>query len=470
MAELKKNQMANIVFPNVDGTDFATIESGITASDFESKMTKKFFGVTHGNSTAFTSGTISKAATLVRSGLMQQTLKAAETNYDYIIYSFAPANTSLAQQLLVFQTVTNDDVDIYDLISDVDSQVLLNASMISDVQSALDSQALLNLSSFSDVLSAAVQTNSRALVIQSLVSDVDSQVLLNASMISDVQSALDSHAVVVTSNFSDVMSNIDAVAATVTASDMSDIASRVWATAIGASAVSRILVIQSLVSDVDSQVLLNASMISDVQSALDSQALLNLSSFSDVLSAAVQTNSRALVIESMVSDVDSQLTENYSLLSDIDSQITLNTSTLSDVYSLVSDVDSQVLLNASMISDIDSQLLVTHSLLSDVESQIDAGVDVVSISTSTAAADNLEASAEVIITGAAETGTLSTTVMTTDLTEATDDHYIGRVIIWTSGVLLGQATDITDYAGSAGTLTYTAVTEAPSNGDTFLIL
>ena len=86
MAKLKKNALANIVFPIVDGTDFATIESGITASNFDSKMTKKFFGVNHGGSAAFTSGTISKAIALVRSGIFQQTLKAAETNYDQVLY------------------------------------------------------------------------------------------------------------------------------------------------------------------------------------------------------------------------------------------------------------------------------------------------------------------------------------------------------------------------------------------------
>ena len=96
--------------------------------------------------------------------------------------------------------------------------------------------------------------------------------------------------------------------------------------------------------------------------------------------------------------------------------------------------------------------------------------DVTAISGSAAAADNLEASAKVIVTGAAIAGTLSTTQMTTNLTEATDDHYNGRVIIWTSGVLLGQATDITDYTGSTKLLTYTAITESPSAADTFVIV
>lgn len=73
-------------------------------------------------------------------------------------------------------------------------------------------------------------------------------------------------------------------------------------------------------------------------------------------------------------------------------------------------------------------------------------------------------------TFAAEAGTLSTTQATTDLAEATDDHYIGRVVIWTTGALAGQATDITDYAGSNGLLTFTALTEAPQAGDTGVIV
>lgn len=96
--------------------------------------------------------------------------------------------------------------------------------------------------------------------------------------------------------------------------------------------------------------------------------------------------------------------------------------------------------------------------------------NVTAISTSTEAADNLEASAETIVVGAASAGTLSTTQMTTTLTEATNDHYNGRVIIWTSGVLQDQATDITDYDGPSKMLTYTAVTEAPTAGDTFVIV
>jgi hypothetical protein len=75
----------------------------------------------------------------------------------------------------------------------------------------------------------------------------------------------------------------------------------------------------------------------------------------------------------------------------------------------------------------------------------------------------------VLVSGAAIAGTLSTTAMTTDLAEATDDHYNGRIIVWVDGVLAGQATNITDYTGATKLLTYTAVTEAPSAADKFVI-
>jgi len=75
-----------------------------------------------------------------------------------------------------------------------------------------------------------------------------------------------------------------------------------------------------------------------------------------------------------------------------------------------------------------------------------------------------------IVSSAAATGTLSTTQMTSDLTEVTNDHYNGRTLIWLDGDLAGQATDITDYVGTNGLLTFTEVTEIPSDGDKFIIV
>lgn len=96
--------------------------------------------------------------------------------------------------------------------------------------------------------------------------------------------------------------------------------------------------------------------------------------------------------------------------------------------------------------------------------------DMEAISGDATAADNLAESATAIVVGAATAATLSTTQMSTNLSEATDEHYTGAAIVWTTGALLGQRTDITAYNGTTKTLTFTAVTEAPSNGDAFVLI
>jgi len=114
--------------------------------------------------------------------------------------------------------------------------------------------------------------------------------------------------------------------------------------------------------------------------------------------------------------------------------------------------------------------------IATVANQIDdlavggAGVNVGSIGSSTTAAAQLALSAATIVNGAATVTTLSTTQMSTNLTNATNDQYKGRVLIWTSGSLQNQAALITAYNGTSKTLTFTATTGAPSNGDTFIIV
>lgn len=78
-----------------------------------------------------------------------------------------------------------------------------------------------------------------------------------------------------------------------------------------------------------------------------------------------------------------------------------------------------------------------------------------------------------VVTGTAITGQLSTTTMTADVAEATDDHFNDRVIVFTSGALLGQATSITSYFGASNgssRFVFPALTEAPANNDTFIIV
>lgn len=96
-------------------------------------------------------------------------------------------------------------------------------------------------------------------------------------------------------------------------------------------------------------------------------------------------------------------------------------------------------------------------------------VDAEAISGSTAAADNLEEGAEALVPGAVSDASATTTGFVTDLTEATNDHYNGRVLTFVNGALAGQSTDITDYNGTTKAVTVTALTEAPADTDQFVI-
>jgi hypothetical protein len=81
---------------------------------------------------------------------------------------------------------------------------------------------------------------------------------------------------------------------------------------------------------------------------------------------------------------------------------------------------------------------------------------------------NLRAGSTGVIKSTVSSGA-STTLIPTNLTEATNDHYNGRTITFTSGALLGQSSSITDYVGASKDLTVSALTEAPAQGDEFVI-
>ena len=114
----------------------------------------------------------------------------------------------------------------------------------------------------------------------------------------------------------------------------------------------------------------------------------------------------------------------------------------------------------------DTVALVTTT--TNVTNQVTA--DVTAISGDSTAADSLEASMETLVTGTATGVPTTTTMADSTLTEATDDHFNGRVIIWRTGALAQQATDITAYNGTTKTFTFTATTNAASAGDAYVIV
>lgn len=316
--------------------------------------------------------------------------------------------------------------------SDLRSFISTTGPTVSDLASAVNVELGSRLS---DILSAAVQTNSRVLLNQSRISDIASYLVAMSSLESDIYSQLsdfrsDLHSFVSTtgvglhaSALSDVRSAIAAgPAATVTASDISDIASAVWAHVVGTRVDSRVLVAQSFLSDIRSQITagvpiqlsdmsdlrsaiaavtatLSASDISDIASAVwgtaSNSAMSDLRSailaapagtltqsdisdiasavvaalpitslVSDAHSAAAQANSRILVVQSMVSDIRSQVSD---LQSDFQSRVPKLVATNSQVSDLASDLRSHAAANLSVASDVQSML---SDLLSDFQSRV----------------------------------------------------------------------------------------------------
>lgn len=89
--------------------------------------------------------------------------------------------------------------------------------------------------------------------------------------------------------------------------------------------------------------------------------------------------------------------------------------------------------------------------------------------------DLLSPGATTMITGTVSwdnVNATTTVIYSDDVTEATADHYNGRLFVPTSGALVGQYTDITDYAldTGEGKFTVTAFTEPPADNTTFVII
>lgn len=439
MALPKKGQLHQFMIPLVDSTDFGSVESGITESDFNSGATVKFYGVNHGTSAAFTSGTVSKTGRLVRSGVFQITLKGTENNYDEMMVRIN--KTGVAEQIVTWANTDYDDSDIYSFLSNADSNTLSYLAGISNTLSAVlvDTGTTLQ-SDLSILLANTSDYNSNLLSYMAGISDVLSQVLVDTgttipatisqadSVIDDIYSLLSD----VNSNFgsripkevasksllsdvnSDLASKIAGITATLSPSDISDIASAVWAAdysvmGVAASTFGSLMRhISSSVSDVDSQLTQTDSVIDDIYSLLSDvnsnfgsripKEVASKSLLSDVNSdlASKIAGITATVSTSDISNIASAVwAADYSVMgvaastfgslmrhisssvSDVDSQLTQTDSVIDDIYSLLSDVNSNFasripkeVASKSLLSDVNSNMLSYLAGISDVMSQV----------------------------------------------------------------------------------------------------
>lgn len=410
----------------VDATDFATPESALSAA-----MKIKIWGKTRGATTVnfVSSGTGSLTNDIVHVGpsvlgiysiaLVKADLSDASAAW-YDQYVISLSATGAAYQTLIadggidqsaisaYQSRLSDiasylvalssmESDLYSQLSDFRSDlhsfvsttgVGLHASALSDIRSAIAAGPAATVtasdisdiasavkaalaSDISDILSAAVQTNSRVLVVQSMTSDVFSQL---SDFRSDLHSFVSTTGVQLNaSSISDLRSAIAAgPAATVTASDISDIASAVKA--ILASDISDIL---SAAVQTNSRVLLNQSRISDiasylvVMSGMESDIYSQLSDFRSDLHSFVSTTGVQLNASSL-SDVRSAIT---AAQSDLRSLMSTTGPTISDIASAVW-IDPIALLIASRVSDLQSFLSDfrsdLHSFVSTTGVQLNA--------------------------------------------------------------------------------------------------
>jgi hypothetical protein len=102
-------------------------------------------------------------------------------------------------------------------------------------------------------------------------------------------------------------------------------------------------------------------------------------------------------------------------------------------------------------------------------------VDVVQLGGDATAGSNLAQSMRSAIRGTSDNTAFtatSTVFESDDITEATTSHFVGCVIAFTSGALLGQKTVCTGYtlSGGRGRFTVVALTEAVPDNTTFSIL
>jgi hypothetical protein len=98
------------------------------------------------------------------------------------------------------------------------------------------------------------------------------------------------------------------------------------------------------------------------------------------------------------------------------------------------------------------------------------GVNATAINGSATAAANLAVSAATMLTGKAVTGTLSSTVFTTNLASTTTNAYVGRIVLFTSGALIDEAQTIKAYSNTGQITVASGFTTAPSNNDAFIIV
>lgn len=159
----------------------------------------------------------------------------------------------------------------------------------------------------------------------------------------------------------------------------------------------------------------------------------------------------------------------------IRAEIDNNSTQLADIVADTNELQTDDV--PALIANLDTVVDRVEADTQDIQNRLPAALisgkmdsDAVAISGSTDAADKLEEHATSVVLGTASGTPTTTVIAASDLPSSTNDFYNGRIIVFTSGSLAGQATDITDYNGGTKEMTVTALTSAPSASDTFVVV
>ena len=204
----------------------------------------------------------------------------------------------------------------------------------------------------------------------------------------------------------------------------------------------------------------------------------------DAIETAVITNAAGVDV---AADIIAVKAETANILTDTGTTLPGTLSTIDGKIDTVDGIVDSILTDTGTTLDaiVDAILVDTGTTLPATLSSIDGKIDtidtvvdaikVITDALTAAAATKIALSAGSMVTGTVShdnTAASTTVFYSDDVTEATADHYNGRLVTFTSGDLQGQYTDITDYAldSGEGKFTVTALTEAPADNVTFIII
>ena len=434
MGLLKNVASQKVTFPMVDKTDFATPETGITVSGVIRK---------DGGASAAISNTVSE----LTNGLYVVTLSQGETNADLLAMRFHDSGASCATQFIIERT---DGGKITSILADTGTTLNNKIDSILADTKEINSQAD---SILADTIAILVDTGSTlSNQITSILADT-----VNLSNATDGLGALETIV-------SDILDKVDSILSDTITLNNADY---------GLNA------IETIVSNVYSAMAGPiASILVDTKTTLDDKldSILadtqNLSNATDGLGA----------LEEIVSDILEALD---SVVAGPIASILVDTNTTLD-----NKIDS-ILADTITLSNADYGLAALEVIVSDILEAVDSitagpitsiladsgeisNIKAVTDALTAAAATKLAVSANTMITGTVGATDLTTTTCSTDISLTDAEQLNGRILIFASDTstagLKYQATDITGFVVANGVLTFTAVTTAPSAGDTFIIV